>query len=493
MSALFLNILNLAINASWLIVAVIVARRLLKKAPKWIYCLLWGLVAIRLLCPISLESALSLLPSVKIVPENFEMVQDPHVDSGVKIIDNAVNSVIERSFSPDVASSANPMQVVVFVTSIIWLVGAVLMLAYALISFILMKRKVRASAVIRGRVQECDEVDSPFILGVFCPVIYVPSGINEKTLELVIAHEETHLKRHDHWWKPLGFVLLAVYWFNPLCWVAYILFCRDIESACDEKVIRDKDRDYIAAYLQALLDCSTNRRDIIVYQLLFGGISVKTRVKEMVNYKKPTILMIITSIIIVIFVAICFTTNPVSAEEPDINNSALGSVADINQNDGTIIVIRDSNGEVVETHESDDHITNYNESDNYVIDESDDHITNYNEPDNYVIDDSVNNTEYDKLVEIQNEVLIEGIYNTKADYGTVVYAVCDGTVKSAKYEVGYGYCVSIIDDEGREWKYGFCSKLNVEEGGSVHIGDNIALAGHTGYTTEDAIIIRVVE
>ena len=312
MSALFLKILNLSINASWLILAVIVARLLLKKAPRWISCLLWGLVAVRLLCPISLESVLSILPSAKVVPENIEMVQDPHIDSGVRIIDNAVNPVIEKSFSPDAASSVNPMQVVVFMGSIIWLTGMTVMLLYALISYILLRRKVRASVAMNDRVKECDEVGSPFILGIFRPEIYVPSGIDENTLELVIAHEEAHLKRNDHWWKPFGFVLLAVYWFNPLCWVAYILLCRDIEAACDEKVIKDKDREYMAAYSQALLDCSVNRRINAACPLAFGETGVKERVKGVLNYKKPALGVIIVAIVACIVVAVCFMTNPKS-------------------------------------------------------------------------------------------------------------------------------------------------------------------------------------
>ena len=310
MSALFLKILNLTINASWLILAVIAARLLLKRAPRWISCLLWGLVAVRLLCPISLESVLSILPSAKVVPDNIEMVQDPHIDSGVRIIDNAVNPVIEKSFSPDAASSVNPMQVVVFMGSIIWLTGMTVMLLYALISYILLRRKVRASVAMNDRVKECDEVDSPFILGIFRPEIYVPSGIDENTLELVIAHEEAHLKRHDHWWKPFGFVLLAVYWFNPLCWVAYVLLCRDIEAACDEKVIKDKDREYMAAYSQALLDCSVNRRIIAACPLAFGETGVKERVKGVLNYKKPAFWVIIVAIVACIVVAVCFMTNP---------------------------------------------------------------------------------------------------------------------------------------------------------------------------------------
>ncbi len=323
MSALFLKILNLTINASWLILAVIAARLLLKKAPRWISCLLWGLVAVRLLCPISLESVLSILPSAKVVPDNIEMVQDPHIDSGVRIIDNAVNPVIEKSFSPDAASSVNPMQVVVFMGSIIWLTGMTVMLLYALISYILLRRKVRASVAMNDRVKECDEVDSPFILGIFRPEIYVPSGIDENTLELVIAHEEAHLKRHDHWWKPFGFVLLAVYWFNPLCWVAYILLCRDIEVACDEKVIKDKYREYMAAYSQALLDCSVNRRIITACPLAFGETGVKERVRGVLNYKKPAFWMIIAAIITCIVVAVCFMTDPRKEEGQDDDNTIM--------------------------------------------------------------------------------------------------------------------------------------------------------------------------
>ena len=310
MSALFLKILNLSINASWLILAVIAARLLLKKAPKWIICLLWGLVAIRLLCPFSLESVLSLVPSREVVPENIEIVQNPHIESGVRIIDNTVNPVIEKSFSPEITSSVNPMQVVVYVASVIWLVGMTIMLLYALISFILLKRKVRASIMISDRVQECDEVRSPFILGLIRPVIYVPSGMDERTLELVTAHEEAHLKRHDHWWKPMGFMLLSVYWFNPLCWIAYILLCRDIEAACDEKVIQDKDKDYVASYSQALLDLSYQRRVIAICPLAFGETGVKGRIRDVLNYKKPAFWVIIAAIIACIVIAVCFLTDP---------------------------------------------------------------------------------------------------------------------------------------------------------------------------------------
>ena len=185
----------------------------------------------------------------------------------MRFINNTVNPVIEKSLSPEAASSVNPMQVVVYAGSVIWVAGMAVMLIYALISYVMLKKKVKASVPVDDRVRECDEVRSPFILGILHPVIYVPSGMSGDTLKLVLAHEKAHLRRHDHWWKPFGFMLLAVYWFNPLCWIAYALLCRDIEAACDEKVISDKDRDYVASYSQALLDCSVQRRVIAAWLL----------------------------------------------------------------------------------------------------------------------------------------------------------------------------------------------------------------------------------
>ena len=310
MSSLFLSVLNLAISASWLILAVILVRFLLKKTPKWIICLLWGIVAVRLVFPFSFESAFSLLPSSRTIPENIEIVQDPHIESGIGFIDNAVNPVMENSFSPDVTASVNPMQVVTFASSVIWVIGMVAMILYAIISFVMLKRKVRASITVADNVMACDEVKSPFILGVLRPVIYVPSGMDGETFDLVMAHEKAHLKRHDHWLKPLGFVLLSVYWFNPLSWIAYVLLCRDIESACDEKVIADRDREYVAAYSQALLNCSIQRKAIAVCPLAFGENGVKDRVRGILNYKKPAFWLILVSVVACLILAVCFLTNP---------------------------------------------------------------------------------------------------------------------------------------------------------------------------------------
>ena len=310
MSTVFLKILNMSITASWLILAVVLVRLLLKKAPKWIPCLLWGLVAIRLVCPFSFGSIFSLIPSSETIPTNITVQQEPAINSGITAVNEFINPVIAESFTPAPTDSVNPLQIIIPIAAIIWIAGIVIMLAYALISYIKLKKTVSVCVPVGERILSCDEVKAPFILGVFRPVIYVPSSMTGETLDLVIRHETAHLQRHDHWWKPLGYLLLAIYWFNPLCWIAYILLSRDIEMACDEKVIRDMDKDEMAAYSQALLDCSFPRRRIAACPLAFGEVGVKERVKGVLNYKKPAFWIILIAIIACIVLAVCLMTDP---------------------------------------------------------------------------------------------------------------------------------------------------------------------------------------
>ena len=310
MSAVFLKILNMSITASWLILAVVLVRLLLKKAPKWIPCLLWGLVAIRLVCPFSFGSIFSLIPSNETIPTNITVQQEPAINSGITIVNDVINPVIAESFTPAPTDSVNPLQIIIPVAAIVWVSGIVIMLAYALISYIKLKKTVSVCVPVGQRILSCDEVNAPFILGVFKPIIYVPSSMSGETLDLVIRHETAHLQRRDHWWKPFGYLLLAFYWFNPLCWIAYVLLCRDIEMACDEKVIRDMNKDEMAAYSQALLDCSFPRRRIAACPLAFGEVGVKERVKGVLNYKKPAFWIVVAAIAACIVIGVCFLTNP---------------------------------------------------------------------------------------------------------------------------------------------------------------------------------------
>ena len=340
MSDIFIKLLNMSLNASWLIFAVIVLRLLLNRAPKWCICLLWGLVAIRLVCPVSLESIFSLVPSNEIIPENIAFEAHPQIHSGISYVDTVVNPVVEQTFTPDIGDSVNPLQVVTAVAGVIWFIGMSCCLIYSIVSFIILKHRVSASKKIRERVYACDEVRSPFILGVIKPVIYVPSGMSDAILECVIAHENAHLKRGDHFWKPLGFMILSVYWFNPLCWAAYILLCRDIEYACDEKVIRDKDEEYAVSYSQALLDCGFQCKRIIVWPAAFCETNVKRRVKNVLNYKKPAFWIVITAIAACVLVSVFFLTDPISVRSnPNVVNDTDTSQGD-DQYQGDSIIDR---------------------------------------------------------------------------------------------------------------------------------------------------------
>ena len=326
METVFIKLLNMSISASWLILAVVIIRLFLKKAPRWSVCILWGFVALKLIVPFSFKSIFSLIPSDEVIPETIATEAHPHITSGIIYVDTVVNPVMEAHLAPQVGDSANPMQIVIFIASLVWCIGMVICLIYAMTSFIILKRKVRASKKISDKIYACDDVKSPFILGILRPVIYIPSGMNKDTLDYVIAHENAHLKRGDHFWKPLGFLILSVYWFNPICWVAYILLCRDIEFACDEKVIRDKDNTYVDSYSQALLDCNAHRRVIAACPLAFGETSVKDRIKGVLNYKKPAFWVIIVAIIVCIVMAVCFLTDPkkdesnLPAEQSEIQN-----------------------------------------------------------------------------------------------------------------------------------------------------------------------------
>ena len=242
MSGIFLKLLNLSISASWLVLTVLALRMVLRRAPKWVNVLLWGMVALRLVLPFSIESALSLIPSAETVsPEVVRFDPAPTITSGVTIIDNAVNPSLSESFAAAPLASVNPLYVWTYLAGWVWLIGLTAMLLYALVSYLRLRRRVSASIPLRENIYVCDEVPSPFILGIVRPRIYLPSALDEVQRGSVLSHERAHLARRDHWWKPLGFALLAVYWFNPLLWLAYTLLCRDIERACDELVLRGMD------------------------------------------------------------------------------------------------------------------------------------------------------------------------------------------------------------------------------------------------------------
>lgn len=311
MAAVFLKLLNLSISASWLVLAVLVLRLVSKRSPKWMNVLLWGIVALRLVLPFSIESALSLIPSAETVsPAAVQFAPAPTITSGVKIIDNAVNPSLSEHFAAAPTMSVNPLYVWTEIAGWVWLIGLGAMLLYALVSYLRLRRRVSVSLPVQDHIYLCDAISSPFILGVVKPHIYLPSGLDEVQRQNVLSHEQAHLARRDHWWKPLGFALLAVYWFNPVLWLAYALLCRDIELACDERVIRTMDESAVKTYSTVLLACSMPRKAVITCPLAFGEVGVKERVKNALHYKKPAFWVVAASVTVCIVVAVCFLTNP---------------------------------------------------------------------------------------------------------------------------------------------------------------------------------------
>ena len=311
MAAVFLKLLNLSISASWLVLAVLVLRLVSKRSPKWMNVLLWGIVALRLVLPFSIESALSLIPSAETVsPVAVQSAPAPTITSGVSVIDNAVNPSLSEHFSAVPTASVNPLYVWTEIAGWVWLIGLGAMLLYALVSYLRLRRRVSVSLPVQDHIYLCDAISSPFILGVVKPRIYLPSGLDEVQRQNVLSHERAHLARRDHWWKPLGFALLAVYWFNPVLWLAYTLLCRDIELACDERVIRTMDESAVKTYSTVLLACSMPRKAVITCPLAFGEVGVKERVRNALRYKKPAFWVVAASVTVCVVVAVCFLTDP---------------------------------------------------------------------------------------------------------------------------------------------------------------------------------------
>ena len=311
MSELFLKIVNMSISASWVVIVVLTLRFCLKKAPKWVNVLLWGIVAVRMVFPFSIESVLSLIPSAETISPTVMMEQTPSVQTGVPALNHVINPVISSSFTPAPGASANPLQIWIPILTGIWLFGVAALFLYSATSYWRLRRKVCEAVILRGNIYQSENVCSPFVLGIIKPKIYLPYHMDSREMDHVIAHEQTHIRRKDHWWKPLGFLLLTIHWFNPLMWLSYILLCRDIELACDEKVIREMGNEQRADYTQALLACSVNRRVIAACPLAFGEVGVKERVKSVMNYKKPTFWIVLVSVIVCAVIAVCFLTNPI--------------------------------------------------------------------------------------------------------------------------------------------------------------------------------------
>ena len=327
MERFFLEVLNRAICAGWLVPVILLLRVILKKMPKWMCCLLWGMVAVRLLVPIQIESAVSLIPSVQTVSPDVIYAEKPELHTGIGMLNSAVNPVISDYFAPKPENSVNPVQVFTRVASLVWLAGAVLLLFYAAVSYVRLRILVRTAVLVRREeragyrrrvpVLESEHVDSPFVLGWSAPRIYLPVKVAEADRNYIISHEMAHIHRKDHWIKPFGYALLAVYWFQPLLWAAYVMLCRDIEYACDERVVKHYDVGERKAYSTALLTCSVRRFRIAACPVAFGEIGVRQRIRSVLHYKRPAFWVLAAAALSLVAVAVCFLTNPRAGKDEE--------------------------------------------------------------------------------------------------------------------------------------------------------------------------------
>lgn len=315
MAEIFQKALNMSIAAGWLILAVIALRLLLRRAPKRFRLLLWAVVGLRLALPWSIESALSLIPSAQTLPEGIMLERAPVLDTGISALNGAINPGFTAAFTPELGVSANPLQVLLPIAAAFWMLGAAAMLLWALVSWLRLRKRVREAVRLEENVYEC-EIASPFVLGLFRPRIYLPFSLENGERELVLAHERAHITAGDHIIKPLGWLLLAAHWYNPLVWLAYALFCRDIELACDERVVHSLSLSDRADYSQALLDLSRPRGGVRACPLAFGESSVKGRVKSVLSYKKPAFWLVLLAVVVCVGAAVCFLTDPKEEAEP---------------------------------------------------------------------------------------------------------------------------------------------------------------------------------
>ena len=339
MEMIFLKILNMSYTAAWVILFILIARLLLKRAPKRFSYLLWSVPLVRLLCPFGIESVLSLLPTNPApIPSNIIYAQTPQIATGIYSINNAVNPILQHAAPTTPYASVNPIQIWLAIGTLIWFVGIAMLLISGIVSLIRLRRKLRVSMPLRDNIWLADHIQTPFVIGFFRPKIYLPASLSERERAYIILHEQTHLKRGDHIVKLFSFLTLCVHWFNPLVWVAFMLSSKDMEMSCDERVMEQTGADIRHDYSASLLTLATGRRIIAGTPLAFGEGNTKGRIKNVLHYKKPAFWISLVAVVAVIALAVGLLTNPRQIDNSSVkqlfearteyvgNNSAVGNL-----------------------------------------------------------------------------------------------------------------------------------------------------------------------
>ena len=300
----------MSLTASYVIVFVILCRLLLKRAPKIISYVLWSVAAFRLIIPFSFEGLYSLLPqrvNTSPIPHDIMYQQSPQFNSGIGIVDSFISKALPAA---SIGDSVNPLQIYLEIGTFIWVIGTVVLLIYSLVSIIALKKQLKSAQLIEKNTYEAKGLKTPFVLGLIIPKIYLPTGLSTQEKSYIILHEQTHINRKDHIIKVFAFLILCIHWFNPLVWIAFMLMSMDMELSCDERVIKEAGNDTKKPYANTLLSLSSGRHILNGSPLAFGEGSIKGRIKNILDYKKPKFWVVTTLIIAVIAVSIGLVSNP---------------------------------------------------------------------------------------------------------------------------------------------------------------------------------------
>lgn len=493
MKEAFIGLLNMCIPASIMIVAVIAFRLVFRKAPKVIVRILWCLVGLRLICPVMIKSPLSLIPSQTsfVVKENNEV----RSSTGISGVDDTLNRYLMQECEKaggEVISNGKRIitSKAATVLLIIWAAGIAVLLSKSLISYLKLKTKLRESVRYEEGVYQTDKLTTPLVFGIVHPVIYVPFKLSGEQLECVVMHEKTHIKRKDYLIKPLGYILFSVYWFNPLVWVAYALFCHDVEMACDEMVIDELGHEKKGIYARTLLECSAPESMLMACPVAFAEVGVKERIVNVMKMGKSKSGVVISAVLVAVAIAVFFMTNPVNAsqrgdykDEKELNVTAAEEI---------------NKEEIVNDEKTADTLTVKDEE---TVTENSDAKEDYT-----VTSEASNNEAGENSKEESKETIVTELslvcpipgdgmritmaYSEKhkavdwaAALGTPLVASFDGSISATGFDTTNGNYIVIKDAEGNCAFYNHCDTVDVKVDQVVTAGTQIGTLGATGSCT----------
>ena len=494
MKELFAQILNISISAGILIVVCVLVRLIFRKMPKSVRCLMWLLVAVRLAIPFNIESPFSLQPA----REYVTISSDEEASVGVNEAEKTADATDKESgkeivtLKDDIKNDVNNFDFM-YAFSIIWIIGVAAILIYAVVAYIRLRQTVGDAVLLKNNIYQSERVGTAFILGIFSPKIYVPYGLNEIELFMTLNHERAHLARRDHLLKPLGFIITAVYWFNPLVWLAYILLCKDIELACDEKVIKKIGYDKKKDYSQTLLNLSIPRKYISACPVAFGEVGINERIKNVLKIKKSKKIVITAAVALCAILAVCFLTYPRNRKTA----SPEPAKTQVSENTEKVEEIKneDNDGSMDLSINNDSADSSNGKNNNTPVDETEEN----NNTQVGETEDVNSNTEMCVPV-IGTGIITRGFsddhpgIDISAEEGTDVVSIYNGTVEDVGFNNQEGNYIIISNSDGCTVKYSHLKDTPVVlKGAGVESGEKVGAVGSTGKSTGPHVHVEIID